>query len=34
MQIFIATTDRLIMHWYREVRFYDIEQVRIKEVYK
>ena len=34
MQIFITTTERLNMHWNREVRFYDIEQGRIKEVYK
>ena len=34
MQIFITTTERLNMHWNREVRFYDIEQGRIKEVLK
>ena len=34
MQIFITTTEKLNMQWNREVRFYDIEQGRIKEVYK
>ena len=34
MQIFITTTEKLNMKWNREVRFYDIEQGRIKEVYK
>ena len=34
MQIFITTTERLNINWNREVRFYDIEKGRIKEVLK
>lgn len=34
MQIFITTAENLNMKWNRTVRFYDIEQGTIKEVYK